>query len=105
MASRLSAADKNAEMLRQIAELRADVARLTAALGEAAQCQAQDMLDQMQSRVADMGGVAQAAVRDRVAGAEEALQQTSDYARRKPLHALGLALGAGMVFGVLFGRR
>ena len=105
MADRPNAADEQAELLRQMAELRADVARLTASLGAAAQGRAESLLDQVQSRVAELGGAAEAAVKDRVAGAEEVLEQASDYARRKPLHALGLALGAGMVFGALFGRR
>ena len=101
MAGRANAADEQAEMLRQIAELRADVERLTATLGATAQGRATGLLDQLQ----DLGGAAEAAVKDRVAGAEAVLEQASDYARRKPLQALGLALGAGMVFGTLFGRR
>ena len=105
MATRPDAAAEQAEMQRQIAELRADVARLTAALGAAAEGRAESLLDHLQSRVADLGGAADAAVRDKMAGMEEVLEQASDYARRKPLQALGLALGAGMVFGTLFGRR
>lgn len=94
-----------AELARQIAELRADLAALTASLGDLAQGKAGGLPDQLQARLAELGGNVEAAMKGRMAGAEATLEHMSDYARQKPLHALAVAAGAGMVFGLLFGRR
>lgn len=95
----------SAELARQIAELRADLAALTESLGDLAQGKASGLLDQLHARMAELGGTAEAAMKDKLAGAEATLDHMSDYARQKPLHALAMAAGAGMVFGLLFGRR
>ena len=94
-----------AELARQIRELRADLEKLAAALGDLSEGRAAGLLDALQSRLRDMGGNAETLVKDKLAGAEATLDEVADYARRKPLHALGIAAAAGMLFGLLFGRR
>jgi ElaB/YqjD/DUF883 family membrane-anchored ribosome-binding protein len=93
------------ELARQIAELRADLARLTESLGDPALGRVNSLLDQLQARLAELAGVAEASLKDRMDGAEATLDGMADYARRQPLHALGLAAGAGMLLGLLMGRR
>jgi ElaB/YqjD/DUF883 family membrane-anchored ribosome-binding protein len=94
-----------AELARQVAELRADLARLTTLLGDVAQGKAEGFLHRMQQGASDIGGDAQAALKDGVAGIEGTLNDVSDYARKNPIHALAWAAGAGMLFGLIFGRR
>ena len=94
-----------AELARQIAALRADLEALTTSLGDLAQGKASNLLDQLQSRMAELGGSAEAAMKVRLAGAEATFDEVTDYARRKPLHALAMAAVAGMVLGLLFGRK
>jgi ElaB/YqjD/DUF883 family membrane-anchored ribosome-binding protein len=94
-----------ADLARQINELRADLERLTASLGDLAQGKAAGLLDALQSRMHAISGNAEAMVKDKVAGVEAKLDGVTDYARRKPLQALAMAAGAGMLFGMLFGRR
>ena len=93
------------DLARQINELRADLEKLTASLGDLAEGKVGGLLDALQSRLRDMGGNAETLVKDKLAGAEATLDEVADYARRKPLHALGIAAAAGMLFGLLFGRR
>ena len=94
-----------AEIARQIAELRADLEALTTSLGDLAQGKASSLLEKLQSRVAEMGGSAEAAMKVKLAGAEATLDEVTDYVRRKPLHALAIAAVAGMVLGLLYGRK
>ena len=58
----------SAELARQIAELRADLAALTESLGDLAQGKASGLLDQLHARMAELGGTAEAAMKDKLAG-------------------------------------
>ena len=94
-----------ADMARQIAELRVEITRLTEGLATLSEGKASGLLDQLQARMAAIAGSAEAGVKDKIAGADATLEAVTDYARQKPLHALAVAAGAGMVFGLIFGRR
>ena len=94
-----------AELARQIAALRADLEALATSLGDLAQGKASSLLDQLHGRVAELGGTVEASMMDKLAGAEATFDGVTDYARRKPLHALAIAAGVGMVLGLLFGRK
>ena len=94
-----------AELARQIAQLRADLEALTASLGDLAQGKASSLLGQLQGRVAALGGTVEAAMMDKLAGAEATFDEVTDYARRKPLHALAMAAGVGILLGLLLGRK
>lgn len=99
------AGDESADLAQEIAALRADLERLTASLGDLAQGRAAGLLDALHARMQGLGGAAETLAKDKLAGAEATLDEVADYARRKPLHALAFAAGAGMVLGLLFGRR
>lgn len=94
-----------AVLARQISELRADLERLTASLGDLAQGKAAGLLDALQSRMHELSGTAESLVKIKMSGAEAKLDDVTDYARRKPLHALAIAAGVGMLLGMFFGRR
>lgn len=93
------------DVAEQIAELRADLEKLTATIADLAQNRAEGLVEQLQKKVAELSANAESMVKSRVAGAEATLDEFSAHVRQKPLHMLALALGAGMVFGILFGRR
>jgi ElaB/YqjD/DUF883 family membrane-anchored ribosome-binding protein len=108
MASRPTAAAsealsaENAELARQISALRADVDRLTAALGDSA---TGPLLAQIQAYLAQAKAAAETAVDGKLANAGAMVDEATAFAKAKPLQALGLAAGVGMVLGLLFGRR
>lgn len=83
----------------QIATLRADLARIAetlvalghgSRLGEAAEA----LRAEGSARLAEAGH-----------SAEAALQDVTDYARQKPVQALAIAGGLGLLLGLLLGRR
>ena len=94
-----------AELQAQLESLRADVAALTAMFRAEPHSRAESLRQAAAGAFEELkaqGG-------DGLAGAEakarEAMADISDYARKNPLHSLGVAVGLGMILGLLFGRR
>lgn len=81
-----------------LAALRAEVAALAKAVAETAEARARDTLK----------GLAVAGA-EPIGEASEEMRRTMDkaraYANEKPLQALGMAAGAGLILGLLIGRR
>jgi ElaB/YqjD/DUF883 family membrane-anchored ribosome-binding protein len=100
-----SEAADTAQLAKDIAALRADLEQITALLTKVANARSESILEGLQHGAADLGANAEALLKEKTASVEAALDDVTDYARRKPLHAMAWAAGAGMLFGLLFGRR
>lgn len=82
----------------QVARLRADLSTLAETLAEMAQSRGSDILGTVKAG-------AEARAEDLREQAAPKLAEARAFVQDKPLTALGYALGAGVIFGLLFGRR
>jgi ElaB/YqjD/DUF883 family membrane-anchored ribosome-binding protein len=89
----------------QIAVLQAELARLQTAIAELGQAGA----SRLHERLTEGAGVLRAQAGDEMAEAVRQLElaygSTTDLARRNPAAALAVAAGAGLILGLLLGRR
>ena len=89
----------------QLAQLRADLARMADTVTTLAQSQGAALGDRLGAEAEKLRGTAEAQMAALQAQAEPKLEEARAYVRSNPLHALGMAAGAGLIFGLLFGRR
>lgn len=75
------------DLAAQIAHLRADMARIAETLAALGQARAETLRG------------------DAMASAAEKLTEATEFARKNPAQAMALAGGAGLLLGLLFGRR
>lgn len=88
------ATDEAARLQQQIAELQADVARLLQGIADLGHAKGESMVDAVKAK-ADSAA----------AQADQKLEEARTYVQANPLQALGFAALAGLIFGLLFGRR
>lgn len=89
----------------QLAQLRADLARMAESLTALAQSQGAALAAHLGKNAESLRDAAAAPLAALQAEAEPKLEEARAYVRANPLQALGLAAGAGLIFGLLFGRR
>ncbi len=89
----------------QLAQLRADMSRMAETLAALAQSQGAALTTTLEEEAADLRSKAEAKLAALQAQAEPKLAEAREYVRGNPLQALGFAAGAGLIFGLLFGRR
>ncbi|MEO8241391.1 MAG: DUF883 domain-containing protein [bacterium] len=94
-------AENVADFEAQIAALRADIARLSEVLAAMASTGSQNIQDAARQAFADLKAKGEEAA-DQATGA---MDDVTDSVRRHPLQSLGIAAGAGMLIGLLMGRR
>ena len=87
-----------ADLQAHLAALRAEVAALARLVAETAEARARDTLKGLAVAGAEPIGEAKEEVL-------KAMDKARVYANEKPLHALGMAAGAGLILGLLIGRR
>jgi ElaB/YqjD/DUF883 family membrane-anchored ribosome-binding protein len=89
----------------QLAALQAELARLQAALAELGQASGA----RLQEGLSDGAAALRAQAGEEMAAAAQQLEQSlgraTDLARRNPAAALAVAAGAGLILGLLLGRR
>lgn len=86
--------DETAHLQQQIADLQADVARLLQGIADLGQAKGDRVADAVKAH-------AEAAA----AQADQKLDEARAFVQANPLQALGFAALAGLIFGLLFGRR
>lgn len=106
-------AGSEAERLKgQIADLQADISRILKSLADLGTAQGAALAEGLKHGADTLhakGEAAAARVKAKgeaaAAQAEEGLEEARSYVRANPFTALGLAAGAGLIFGLLVGRR
>ena len=94
MTRKPDAAETAAQLEDQIAQLRADLAGLASALAGLAQTRCAETLNTLGAEADKLR-----------AEIDPKLQEARDFVQGRPFTALGYALGAGVILGLLFGRR
>lgn len=89
------------ELAKQIEQLRSDVAEITRTLGELGKGQVTELRSRAEQRAAEMRARGRAAVEDAAASARRVEHDAEDYVREKPLQALAIAAGLGLLVGWL----
>ena len=89
----------------QLAQLRADLAQMAETLTALAQSQGSAMSARLGEEAHKLRDTAEAQLAALQAQAEPKLAEARAYVQTNPLQALGMAAGAGLIFGLLFGRR
>lgn len=94
-----------ARLEEQITALRADIASIVQSLGHLGQTGGETLRTTLAEKAEALRTNGEAHLADASHSAEAALADVTDYARRKPMHALAMAGGLGLLLGLLFGRR
>ena len=94
-----------ARLEEQIAALRADISRIAESLGHLGQTSGETLRATLAEKAEALRANGEAHLADASHSAEVALADVTEYARRKPIHALAMAGGLGLLLGLLFGRR
>lgn len=94
-----------AQLEEQIALLRADMARIAETLAALGQTSGETLREAMAAKAASLRADGEARLAEAGHTAEATLDALTGYARRKPLHAMAMAGGLGLLIGLLFGRR
>ena len=89
----------------QIAELRADMARVAATLAALGQTSGATLRATLADHVDSLREEGEARLAEVSQSAEATLADLTDYARRNPTQALAMAGGLGLLLGLFFGRR
>ena len=89
----------------QISALRADISRIAESLGHLGQTSGETLRATLTEKAEALRADGEAHLAEASHSAQAALADVTDYARRKPVHALAMAGGLGLLFGLLFGRR
>ena len=98
---RSSGAASQEELAKQIEQLRADVADITRTLGELGKGQVTDLRSRAEQRAAEMRARGRAVADDVGARVRDVEHEAEDYIREKPLQALAIAAGLGLLVGWL----
>jgi ElaB/YqjD/DUF883 family membrane-anchored ribosome-binding protein len=96
---------ETADLAAQLDALRADVRALAETLAQMGDSTSQSLRATLEQSFADLKAKGSATVAETEAKLEGTLDDAATYARQKPLQALGIAAGLGMVLGLLLGRR
>lgn len=86
------------DLAEQIAQLRADLARIAETLAALGPSRGETLAGTLFEQ-------AEALKAEGLASAREKLDEATDFARKNPAQAMIMAGGAGLVLGLLFGRR
>lgn len=88
----------------QIALLRADLARISETLAALGQTSGDTLRATFAEKAETLLARGEAKIDEAGHKAQATLADMSDFARRKPIEALAIAGGAGLLLGLLFGR-
>ena len=105
LAAEALGAENVANLERQFAALRADVARIAEVLAAMSETGAKTAKDAAAEAFAEFKAKGSDRLHEASTRAEDAMSGVTDFAKEKPLQALGLAAGLGMLLGLLLGRR
>lgn len=94
-----------AKLEEQIALLRADMARIAETLSALGQTSGDTLRETIAAKAEAFRAQGEAKLAEAGQSAEATLDSLTDYARRKPLHAMAMAGGLGLLLGLVFGRR
>lgn len=94
-----------ARLEEQIAALRLDISRIAESLGQLGQTSGETLRASLAEQAENLRANGEARLADATQSTEQVLADVTDYARRKPISALAMAGGIGLLFGLLFGRR
>lgn len=94
-----------ARLEEQIALLRADVSRIVEALGQLGHDTSETLKATLTEKADDLRAQGEAKFAQVSQNAEATFAEITGYARDKPLQSLAIAGGAGLLLGLLFGRR
>ena len=100
-AAAMGAAADKANLETQMAELRKDLARIAETLAGIGAAGGAVLTDAVKAEAEKLRAQGAAAAH----GAEIRMDECRAYVRSNPFTALGMAAGAGLLFGMLFGRR
>lgn len=89
----------------QIAQLREDMARVIETLGELGRDGRESLKAKASEKAEDLRDQGAAEFAKASESAEAAFAEVTGYARDKPMQSLAIAAGAGLLLGLLFGRR
>jgi len=94
-----------ARLEEQITALRADISSIVQSLGNLGQSGGETLRATLAEKAEALRADGEAHLAGASHSAQAALADVTDYARRKPVQALAMAGGLGLLFGLLFGRR
>lgn len=94
-----------AQLEEQIVQLRADMARIAETLAALAQTSGTTLKASLAQKAEALRAQGEETLSEAGKTAEATLADVTDYARRNPAQALAMAGGAGLLLGLLFGRR
>lgn len=98
-------AELNADLSKQVAVLREDIANLTAIVGDYSKAQAGQLKSVAADKANELAKAGAHAANSAKATAEVAYSETEDAIRANPASAIGIAAGLGFLVGMLTARR
>ncbi|MBN8631096.1 MAG: DUF883 family protein [Rhodobacterales bacterium] len=100
-------ADPAEALAKEVASLRQDVRALAESLAQLASTQAEDgdLREKIIAQLGELGAKGREGVEAAQSEIDRLVSGTTAYAREQPVRALGFAALAGMVLGLLIGRR
>ncbi|WP_192931089.1 DUF883 family protein [Gemmobacter serpentinus] len=100
-----TAAQDNARLEAEIATLREELAQLARTMGDAASSNKAAFVENIEAGAERLRARGEAAMEGLQDSAEQCMEDARLYVRDNPFTALGIAAGAGLIFGLLLGRR
>lgn len=100
-----TAAQDRARLEAELNALRDELAQLAATFADTAASHGSAFAETLSAETERLKARGEAALSGLQDGAEQCLEDTRAYVRDNPLASLGLAALAGLIFGLLFGRR
>lgn len=98
---RSSSAATQEDLAKQIEQLRTDMAEITRTLADLTKGQVTELRSRAEQRAAELRARGRAAANDVAESARGLEHDAEDYVRQKPLQALAIAAGLGLLVGLL----